>query len=134
MRSFLLRVPEDSDIIEFLKTYARNHGIYKAYVSGIGSFKEAVIAYYDIELQRYIPRELKEIVEITSLTGNISLADGDVFPHIHVTLGRRDGSVLGGHLIRGITLLAEVYIQEVPGQPLERKPWKYGLRAWEIGE
>ena len=131
MRSFLFRVPEDREFLEFLREYARRHGIGKAVISAIGSFKEAVVSYYDVEEQRYVPIEVRERVELLSATGNISLVDGEPFPHVHVVLGRRDGSTIGGHLLRGVVLLAEVYIQEVPGAPLERKPWKYGLRAWE---
>jgi len=132
MRSFLVRIPEDSEFLEYLKEYARKHGIQKAAVTAIGGFKEATISYYDIYEQRYIPIEVRERVELLSAMGNISLVDGEPFPHIHVVLGRRDGTTLGGHLLRAIVLLAEVYIQELPGPPLERKPWKYGLKAWDV--
>ncbi|MEM0491046.1 MAG: DNA-binding protein [Acidilobaceae archaeon] len=132
MRSFLVRAPEDTEILEFLRSYAKKHNVVKASIAGIGAFKEATIAYYDIDLQRYIPINIDERVEILSLLGNISLADGDVFPHIHVVLGKRDGSTIGGHLLRGVVFLAELYIQELPGPPLERKPWKYGLKVWDI--
>lgn len=132
MRSFLFRVPEGSELLEYLSGFASRHNIVRGYVSAIGSFSEATIAYYSFEEQRYIPIEVRERVELLSATGNISILDGRPFPHIHVVLGRRDGSTIGGHLMKGIVTLAEVYIQELPGGPLERRPWKYGLKAWDV--
>ncbi len=132
MRAFLFRVPEGSELLSYLSSFAEKHGVSKAFVSAIGSFSEATIAYYSFEEQRYIPIDVRERVEVLSASGNISLLNGKPFPHIHVVLGRRDGSTLGGHLLRGVVVLAEVYVQELPGAPLERKPWIYGLTAWDI--
>jgi predicted DNA-binding protein with PD1-like motif len=132
LRVFLFRVPEGSEFLEYLSGFAERHGIGRAYVSAIGSFSEARVAYYSFEEQRYIPVDVGERVELLSATGNISVLNGKPFPHVHVVLGRRDGSTIGGHLLRGVVVLAEVYVQEVAGGALERRPWKYGLTAWDV--
>jgi predicted DNA-binding protein with PD1-like motif len=36
-------------------------------------------------------------MEVVSLVGNVSIKDGQPFTHIHVTLGKRDLSIVGGH-------------------------------------
>jgi Predicted DNA-binding protein with PD1-like DNA-binding motif len=132
LRSFLFRVPEGLELLEYLAGFAERHGIGKAYISAIGSFSEATVAYYSFEEQRYVPIEVRERVELLSATGNISLLNNKPFPHVHVVLGRKDGSTVGGHLLRGVVVLAEVYVQEVAGGVLERRPWKHGLTAWDI--
>lgn len=39
--------------------------------------------------------------------------------------------VFGGHLIRGEVFVAEVYIEELIGKPLERKDMGNNLWLWE---
>ncbi len=134
-RSFLIRVPEDEVLPDYLAKLAEEKGIVKAYVSGIGTFKEARLGYLSLEKQGYEMIDVREFTELLSLSGNISLsADGKPSIHLHVVLGRRDGSVVGGHLLEARVFLAELYIQELPGPVLKRQPWKYGLAVWPISE
>lgn len=132
MKAALFRVPEDEELISFLKNYARKNNVGKAFVSGIGAFKSATLAYYDIESQRYEPIEIGTRAEVVALSGNISLLNREPLPHIHAVLSMRDGSTVGGHLIRGTVFLLELFVFEFPGEALERKPWKYGLTAWDV--
>jgi len=37
-------------------------------------------------------------MEMTSLMGNISIMEGEPFPHLHVTLADANFQLLGGHL------------------------------------
>ncbi|MEN2999188.1 MAG: PPC domain-containing DNA-binding protein [Acidilobaceae archaeon] len=131
MRSFLLRVPKGTEFLSFVKEFAKRNEIKKAVVFAIGSFEEATLAFYDLETRRYEPIEVKERTELVSLSGNISLMDGEPFPHVHVALGKRDGSTVSGHLMRATVFMVELYIAEVPGPLLERKPWEHGLKVWE---
>lgn len=131
MRSFLLRVPRGVEFLGFLKEFAKKNEVKKAVVMAIGSFDEATLAFYDLETRKYEPIEVKERTELVSLSGNISLMDGEPFPHIHAVLSRRDGSTVGGHLMRATVFMVELYVTEVPGPLLERKPWEHGLKVWE---
>ena len=47
-----------------------------------------------------IPPEVLELdaLEVLTLSGNCSNKEGEPFLHLHVILGRRDFSLLGGHL------------------------------------
>ena len=44
-------------------------------------------------------KTFSEQMEITNLTGNISLKNGNVYLHLHVTASRRDYTCIGGHLL-----------------------------------
>ncbi len=46
----------------------------------------------------YEQHELDEQLEVVSLVGNVTIKESAPFTHIHVTLGRRDLSIVGGHL------------------------------------
>lgn len=132
MRTALFRVPEDEELVSFLKGYARRNGIGKAFVSGIGAFKSAVLSYYDIESQRYEEIKVDTRAEVVALSGNISLLGEEPVPHLHTVLSLRDGSTVGGHLLRGTVFLLELFVLSFPGETLERRPWKYGLTAWDV--
>ena len=59
--------------------------------------------------------------EITSLIGNISMRDGAVALHAHVTLGDRRGNVRGGHLLPGTPVFAcEAVLCKIEGPELTR--------------
>jgi hypothetical protein len=73
-------------------------------LSGAGSVKDIVLrnltAGADLPISGEDWQSLEEPgpCEILSLTGNLFPMGGDPMLHIHATLGRADGSVIGGHL------------------------------------
>ncbi|WP_297417444.1 PPC domain-containing DNA-binding protein [Thermococcus sp.] len=133
-RSFLFRVPEGEELLEFVNGFAKRHNVLIGTVSGIGSLRSPKIGYFDEAAGGYKVNELRGLYELVSLSGNISLKNGEPFAHIHVALGGPDGSLHGGHLVEGEVLVAEVFIQELLGELLERKPQGKGLALWEAKE
>ena len=80
-----------------------------------------MIGFYDLERKEYDRIPVEEDTGVLSLLGNLSVTDEGPRVHAHVTLGRRDGSGLGGHLFEasaGGTL--EIFVREEPGE-LRRK-------------
>jgi len=60
---------------------------------------DAYVTQHDWETKAYQPIPVREQVEVASLVGDVALApDGKPALHVHVVLGRRDGSALAGHL------------------------------------
>jgi len=59
-------------------------------------------------------------MEIVSLTGTLC-PDG---PHIHISLARRDGACVGGHLAHGciVNTTAELVIGDLPQVEFRRTP------------
>ncbi|ASJ07364.1 PPC domain-containing DNA-binding protein [Thermococcus pacificus] len=128
---FLMRAPEGVDLLEFVNSFAEKNGINTAIVKGIGSLRNPVVGYYSEETKSYKKIELVGTFELLTLLGNISIKDGKPFAHLHVTLGNANGDVFGGHLIKGAVFVAEVFIQELLGEPLERKKQENGLVLWD---
>jgi len=130
-RVFLLRVPEGKELLSFVNEFAERKGIKTAIVKGIGSLRNPVVGYYSEEIRAYKKIELLGTFELLTLLGNISLRDKKPFAHLHVTLGNAAGDVFGGHLIRGEVFVAELYIQELLGEPLVRKDRGNNLSLWD---
>jgi len=84
--------------LEFLSA----KGVAGGSFSGLGAMKWIRIAFFDVETLRYEDREFDEQMEVLTLVGNVALYEGQPLVHAHIALGRRDYSVLGGHLRAGI--------------------------------
>jgi predicted DNA-binding protein with PD1-like motif len=70
--------------------------------TAIGAFRTATIGYFDRERRDYIKLSIGEQVEVLTLNGNVTMSENsEPKIHAHVILGRRDGSVRGGHLFDG---------------------------------
>ncbi len=62
------------------------------------------------------PNELSGVLEITSIVGNVSEMNGEVYLHIHATFGDQAGHVFGGHLNEAtISATGEIFIHTVNG-------------------
>ena len=70
-----------------------------AQVVAVGGVDRLTLAYFNRQKKKYEERIYDEFFEVTSMLGNITLKDGEPFLHIHGTFGRRDMSVVGGHVI-----------------------------------
>ena len=69
-----------------------------ATMTGLGAVSSAAVSYWNADTQEYEQHQLDEQLEVVSLIGNATIKEGAPFTHIHVTLGRRDLSIVGGHL------------------------------------
>ncbi|MCD6371974.1 MAG: DNA-binding protein [Thermococcus sp.] len=130
-RNFMFRVPEGRELVGFINEFAKKNNVLIGTVSAIGTLRNPKIGYFLETEKKYKVMELSGVYELVSLSGNISLKDGESFAHIHVALGDSEGKLWGGHLVEGEVFVAEVYIQELLGEPLERKPQENGLTLWD---
>ena len=133
-RNFLFRVPEGEEFVGYITRFLREKNVLIGTLTAIGTLRNPKIGYFLREEGRYKEIQLSGDYEIASLLGNISLKDGEPFAHIHVALGDSEGRLYGGHLIEGEVFVAEVFIQELLGELLERKPQENGLTLWDAEE
>ena len=84
---------------------------------GIGAIRQTRIGYINLESKDYIFREFIGDYELTSLMGNISIVDGEVFIHLHITATDTDFNMIGGHLDSAIvSATAELFIDVYEGR------------------
>ena len=114
---YVFRVPEGRDLVRWIEDFGRENEIRRASVFVIGALKSATIGYFDESQGKYLKTSIDEQCELLSGMGNISWKEGkEVFLHLHVVLGRRDFSTIGGHLMDGEVFVAEVIIHEYDGR------------------
>ena len=100
-----------TSLVEGILDIARKERIKTARVEAIGTVNELRLGYYNSRTKRYEEHRFREQLEVTGLLGNITLKDGKPFLHVHATFGRKDASVVGGHVISATVFpLLEVVI------------------------
>jgi uncharacterized protein len=95
---FQLRFESGEALAEPLLGWLGERHIGFATMTGLGAVKTATISYWNSGTETYEQHELDEQMEVVSLIGNASIKEYAPFTHIHVALGRRDLSIIGGHL------------------------------------
>ncbi len=69
-----------------------------------------------------------EQVEVLSISGSLATSGEEIKVHAHVTLGRRDGSAVGGHLLHATVFpTLEVFLSDSGARLVREKDPATGL-------
>lgn len=127
-KTFALVFDTGDDVTAGVLDFAKQHGVTAAHFTAIGAFSEATLGYFDWEKKDYLEIAVNEQVEVVSLIGDIALDKGKPKMHAHVVVGRRDGSVLGGHLLKAqVRPTLEMILEESPARLQRRMDPESGL-------
>ena len=113
MRVHAVRLTPGTDLIDALTQLADAQPLRAGFVlSCVGSLSHARLRMPGDAGEADVFRAFVEPMEIVSLTGTLC-ADG---VHLHISLSRRGGDCVGGHLVAGCTVhtTAELVIGEAP--------------------
>lgn len=109
------------DVTRCLKSFAKEKQLSAAQFTAIGAFSEVTLGFFDFKIKDYKKVDIKEQVEVLTLTGDISLYKNEPKVHAHVVVGKEDASAYGGHLMKAtVHPTLEVIINESPSY-LKRK-------------
>jgi len=130
---FVLRLESGDDILQSIRQFATAKRLNAGLIEGIGSLSKVKLGHYDFETRKYCYETFEDDLEILNLSGNIASMNRQPFPHIHVTLGRRDFSVIGGHMDEGSSAnMVEVGIWKLPGRLVKAKDDQIGLNVLQL--
>ena len=129
----VLRLESGDDILRSLQQFANSKKLGASLIEGIGSLNKVKLGHYDFKTKQYKHETFEDDFEILNLSGNISSMNRKPLPHLHITLGRRDFSVIGGHLDEGsIANMVEVWLWKLPGKLLKAKDESIGLNVLQL--
>ena len=117
------KVEPDEDLIDAITKMVQNHNVQSGLINCIGALKKFTIGYFNIDTKIYERKTFEENIELVSCIGNIAFKDGEPIVHLHISIGNRDYSMMGGHLFQPsiVSITGEVYIFEID-QKLYREP------------
>ena len=128
-RTFVVVLETGDEVMSSLTAFAREQNLSAAQLTAIGAFSDAVLAFFDWEAKEYSRIPVEEQVEVASMIGDVALdPKGEVALHVHLVLGRRDGSALAGHLNEAhVRPTLEVVVTESPEHLRKVKDPESGL-------
>jgi len=114
--------------LDSIKEFANRNQIDGASFYALGAFRESTIAYWNWDTKEYEHIEVADQVEVLSMIGNVATSADGRRLHAHVTLGRRGGTTIGGHLIRAIVRpTLEIFFADAGAKLTRRKDAETGL-------
>jgi predicted DNA-binding protein with PD1-like motif len=115
-RTFLVVLETGDEVMGCLQDFAGNENVSAAQITAIGALSDAVLGYFDWERKHYLHIAVKEQVEVAALVGDVAQSpSGEPAVHLHMVLGKRDGTALAGHLVKAhVRPTLEVVLTESP--------------------
>ncbi len=114
-RTYALVFETGDEAMAGMKQFAEQHGLGAAQITGIGAFKQVTLGYFNWEAKEYQKIPIHEQVEVLSLIGDVAQENDKPRVHLHIVVGRSDGTTRGGHLLEGhVRPTLEVILTESP--------------------
>jgi hypothetical protein len=131
--NYLVRLQKGESLKGALNELAKKEDLKSAWLQGVGGAKSVTLGYYNLPGQEYLWQDFNELLEITSLSGNLSWVGDEPFWHIHGVFGGKDYQSIGGHvkdLSAGATV--ELFIHPFRTQITRTKDAETGLKLLYI--
>ncbi len=130
---YVLRLESGDDILQSVRQFATAKRLSAGLLEGIGSLSKVKLGHYDFKTRKYSYETFEDDLEILSLSGNIATMNREPLSHVHVTLGRRDFSVIGGHMDEGSSAnMVEIGVWKLPGRLVKAKDDQIGLNVLQL--
>ena len=128
-RTYAVVLETGEEVLGCLQRFVAAHSIFAAQLTAVGALSDVVLLYFDWEKKEYMRIPVREQVEVASLIGDVAKApSGDPALHIHLVIGRRDGSAMAGHLGEAhVRPTLEVIVTESPAHLQKVKDAETGL-------
>lgn len=95
---YLIVLERGDALIQSLEEVTLGKGIKSAWLSGIGGALKVELGFYDLQAKRYNWQTFEDTLEVTNLSGNLTLLDGKPFFHLRGNFSRSNYTVVGGHV------------------------------------
>jgi predicted DNA-binding protein with PD1-like motif len=115
-RTFAVIMSKGDEVLSTIGAFAKKERISAAQITAIGALSDVVLRYFDWDEKDYRDIPVREQVEVASLVGDVALdPHGKPAIHIHLVVGRKDGTALAGHLGEAhVRPTLEVIVDEQP--------------------
>ena len=113
----IVRIDKGEELVDSLKTLCKTLDIKLGSIIGIGATDKITVGLMNTKTKKYQSKEFIGDHEITSLIGNITTMNGEVYLHLHVTICNVEHKAIGGHLSSAmISATFEGIIEIIEGQ------------------
>jgi predicted DNA-binding protein with PD1-like motif len=108
-------------LITSLTKLIKDKNIQSAWINGLGGVQWAELGFYNLETQQYTWRRFDQLLEITSIQGNIAWQDDEPVIHTHGTFSDSAYNAIGGHIKElEVSGTCELHLHTIFGDHLSR--------------
>jgi predicted DNA-binding protein with PD1-like motif len=133
-RTYAVILETGDETVACLKRFVSGEKISAAQITAIGALSDAVLLYFDWQKKDYLRIPVREQVEVASMIGDVAEdPSGDPALHIHLVVGKRDGTAMAGHLGEAhVRPTLEVIVTESPAHLRKMKDAESGLALIQL--
>jgi len=111
-KEYFIRFDRGEDVVEVFKQFCLEQKFQGGAFTAIGAAEYLILSFYNLETKEYEDHDIDEEVEILGVTGSVSYKDDEVVMHAHGSFGKRDLSVIGGHVKKMVvSATCEMHLQ-----------------------
>ena len=115
--TYVVRINKGEEIVQEIKELCEKEDIKTAEITGLGASNLVEIGIFNVNTKEYKTTTFEGMFEITSLVGNATRKDGEVYLHMHINFSDETGLVKGGHLVKcRISATSEIIINKIDGE------------------
>jgi uncharacterized protein len=128
-RTYAVVLETGDEVMDCLKRFVTGEKLHAAQFTAIGALSDVMLMYFDWQRKEYTHIPVREQVEVASMIGDVAEGpDGKPSLHVHLVVGRRDGSAMAGHLAEAhVRPTLEVILTESPAHLRKVKDPDSGL-------
>ncbi len=131
--TYVVRLERGEELLSCLRTLAEKEDISLASIEGLGAADHIVIGLYDVKNQYFHRYECEQPLEISSINGNITRMNDEVYLHVHANFADQDMNVIGGHVNEcRISATCELFIRRLDGKVGRFKDEETGLNLFQF--
>jgi predicted DNA-binding protein with PD1-like motif len=122
-RTLVLAFGPGDDVLAGLSELARAQRWQSAHFSGIGSFSDVTLGWYDFGRKEFLKIPRRGTLEVVSFGGNVTLdPTGTPLVHAHGAVADEHGDTTGGHVLEAtVAATLEVFLTVEP-TPVRKAP------------
>jgi len=130
---YVVRLDRPEEVVSTLKRFCQEQGITLGWIMGIGAVNKVKVGLFETTSKQYIAEVFEGNYEITSLLGNVSTLNGEVYLHFHVNLSDKNHRAFGGHLNEAyISATGEFLIEAMEGKVEREFSEEVGLNLYKF--
>lgn len=125
----MLILERGENVLDSLTQCATAAQLQGGMISGLGAIEDPELGYFDLKKSTFVRRRFAGMFEVLAVSGNFSRDRKELTTHVHVSLGRSNFRVIGGHLLDAkVAITIELFIVPLGEMPVRTMNPELGLR------
>ncbi len=128
-----LRLQKGEEVVSSLQDFCKQNQIQLGTFTGIGACTPVTIGIFLPQDKKYVSKTLTEDMEMTSLLGNVTTMNNEIYIHAHATFAGESLHSYGGHLSSAtVSVTAEIVIEPSEGLVDRERDENIGINVWNL--